>query len=156
MNKRMLIFGATITTVLLIVVATLMPVSQTAFGAPVAVPTPIAATAQQSKGVPQLVTFFDHRALTADTTAPCVDLGNYSVADFEWVIDQGTVVNTTTLTLQFGNTTGALFAGVNLVAANAADATSGGQFNLFNRYTCPLANVTNGNTITITLNAWVK
>lgn len=124
-------------------------------GAPAAIPTPVAASLAGGKAVPQLVTFFDRRAIAADTTSPCVDLGAYEKADFVWVIDQGTV-NTTTLTLKFGNVTSQVYSGLALVSANALDATSGNEFQVFHRYTCVLADVANSNTITISLNAWVR
>jgi hypothetical protein len=122
-------------------------------GAPVAAPTPI--TADASGAAPQVVEFFNNRAITADTTSPCIDLSAYTKADFYYNIDHGTV-NTTTLTLRFGNSSSALVDGINLKASSAADEASLNQFQLFGRDTCVLANVSNTNTITITVNALVR
>lgn len=153
---KKLYIGLTLAALLLVLfVGTLLPGVSPVSGAPMAIPTPVAASMAGGKATPALVTFFDRRAIAADTTSPCVDLGQYEKADFSWTIDQGTV-NTTTLTLKFGNVLPQTFSGVNLVAANAADSTSGNQFQLFNRHTCILADVANGNTITITVNAWVR
>lgn len=126
-----------------------------AIGAPMAGPTPVAAAKSASGATPVVVELFNNRAMTADTTSPCVEVSAYEKADIYYSIDQGTT-NTTTLTLRHGNTPTALVNGINIAAANTADAADMNQFTLYGRYLCVLADVTNSNTITITVNALVK
>jgi hypothetical protein len=152
MNKQTL-FTIVTSLLLLALIAVFVPQPAPVSGAPAAAPTPI--TANASGAVPQVVEFFNARAITADTTSPCIDLSAYTKADFYYNIDHGTT-NTTTLTLRFGNSPTALVDGINLVASNAADGANLDQFQLFGRDTCVLANVANTNTITITVNALVR
>lgn len=126
-----------------------------AVAAPVAAPTPVSVTRPGGDG--SFVTFdlFNTRVITADTTSACVDIGKYNVADVQYMIDQG-VVNTTTLTTKFSVDGGTLVSGVSLVASNAADATDMQQVQLFGRYVCLLADVTNSETVTVTAKAIAK
>lgn len=123
-------------------------------GAPAAAPTPVSVTRPAGEG---FITFtpFNAAVLTADTTASCADIGKYSVADVLYSIDQGTV-NTTTLTTQWSIDGTTLATGINVVATNAADATDMTQVQVFGRYLCLLANVTNSNPITITAQVLAK
>ena len=123
-------------------------------GAPMAGPTPVAAV---SRGMttPQVFTLFNAKALTADTTAPCIDVADYDVVDLYYNIDHGTV-NTTTLTLRFGNTESALVSGLAVASASVADASAIQQFQTFGKYMCVLADVTSSSAITITVNMLAK
>jgi hypothetical protein len=152
MNRKTL-FTIAASLLLLTLIAVFVPMPAPVSGAPAAAPTPI--TADASGAVPQVVEFFNARAITADTTSPCIDLSAYTKADFYYNIDHGTT-NTTTLTLRFGNSSSALVDGINLKASSTSDEASLNQFQLFGRDTCVLANVANGNTITITVNALVR
>lgn len=128
-----------------------MATQPTALGAPLAGPTPVSVTRPSSGEKAAYITFtpFNATALTADTTV-CQDIGNFSVADVLYVIDQGTT-NTTTLTAKWGvGDTTNLATGVNVVATNTADATDMQQIQLFGRYLCLLADVTNANAVTVT------
>lgn len=125
-----------------------------AAAAPAAIPTPVSVTRPSGDGV---ITFnpFSAEAVTADTTSTCFDVGDYSIVDVLYVIDQGTT-NTLTLTSKWsidGTTTAS---GVNLVASNAADATDMTQLQVFGRYFCVLADVANTNPVTVTVQAIAK
>lgn len=136
-------------------VAALAPQSApTALAAPPAIPTPASVTRPASPGY---ITFnpFATSAITADTTSTCFDVGKQSTVDVLYTIDQGTT-NTVTLTSQWSVDGTRLADGVNLVANNTADATDIAQLQVFGRYFCLLANVSNANTITITAQAIAK
>lgn len=124
--------------------------SPTALGAPAAGPTPVSVTRPSQASAPYITfTPFNAVALTADTTATCVDIGRYSVGDVLYSIDQADV-NTVTLTTKWSIDGTTLATGANVVASNAADATDMQQIQLFGRYLCLLADVTNSNTVTVT------
>ena len=132
-------------------IASLQPVS----GAPMAAPTPVAAV-DRGGAPPNVFTWFaGNSSIAADTTSACQDLSGYDTVDLYYEIDQGTV-NTTTLTLKFGNTESDLVSGLAVVTANAADANTMQQFQVFGKYTCIYADVANSNAITITVNALAK
>lgn len=136
-------------------VAALAPQSApTALAAPPAIPTPASVTRPASPGY---ITFnpFSASAIAADTTSSCFDVGRQSTIDVLYVIDQATT-NTVTLTSQWSVNGTTLAGGVDLVANNTADATDIAQLQVFGRYFCLLANVTNANTITITAQAIAK
>lgn len=125
-----------------------------ATAAPAAIPTPASVTRPAKDG---FITFnpFSGSPITADSTSTCFDVGNYSVIDALYVIDQGTT-NTVTLTSKWsvdGTTTAS---GVNLVASNVADATDMTQLQVFGRYFCVLADVGNTNAVTVTVQAIAK
>jgi hypothetical protein len=143
--------------VLLALALTVMGGNGAATAAPVAAPTPVSVTRPGGDG--SFITFdlFSGAALTADTTSACVDIGRYNVADVVYTFDQGAgVPNTTTLTTKFSVDGGTLVSGVNVVASNAADATDMQQVQLFGRYFCLLADVSNSNTVTVTAKAIAK
>lgn len=126
-----------------------------ALAAPAAAPTPVSVTRPGGDG--SFVTFdlFNAAAIAADTTSTCVDVGRYTIADVQYTIDQGTT-NTTTLTTKWSVDGGTLVSGVNVVASNAADATDMQQVQLFGRYFCLFADVSNSNTVTVTAKAIAK
>lgn len=154
MARQLYTFVAVVVSlVLLAVLVSVLPASPVT-GAPASVPTPVAAV-ERNAYAPTLYSFFDAETMTADTTSSCFALANYDIADIYYNIDQGTT-NTTTLTMRFGNSPSALVNGTDIVTSNAADASDMQQLQLFGRYTCILANVSNTNTITITVNALAK
>ena len=147
----------TATVALLLVMALIglnLNMAPAVLGAPAAAPTPVSVTRPAGEGY---VTFtpFNAAVVTADTTASCADVGPYSVADVLYSIDQGTT-NTTTLTAKWSIDGSTLATGVNVVAANAADATDMTQLQVFGKYLCVLADVANSNPITITVQVLAK
>lgn len=87
-----------------------------------AVPTVVAAVdAGTGKGV--VIPFQATTALIADTATTPIEILNFKTVDIEFVIDQhATVVNTTTLTVQYSIGGTVWEDGVVLANANAADA----------------------------------
>lgn len=131
---------------------------QPAAAAPAAAPTPVSVTRPGADG---FITFapFSTQVITADASSPCFDVGAYSVVDVLFNIDQTIVAaaaNTVTLTTKWGIDSTTLASGVNLVASNAADAVDMQQAQVFGRYFCVLADVTNSNAVTITAQAIAK
>lgn len=122
--------------------------------APAAIPTPVSVTRPAGDGY---VTFnpFSTAAIATDTTSTCFDVGGRSVVDVLYVIDQGEV-NTVTLTSKWSIDGVTTVSGVNLVASNAADASDMTQLQVFGRYFCILADVSNTNAVTITAQAMAK
>ena len=134
--------------------AAITPPAMASTSAPLAAPTPVSVTRPSRENSPW-ITFspFNVSVLTADTTSSCQDVGNYSVADVLYIIDQADTVvpNTTTLTTKWGvGDTTNLATGINVVASNSADVTDMQQVQLFGRYFCIFADVTNTKTVTIT------
>lgn len=135
----------------------LMDVSPQVEAAPLFAPTPVSQA--RSVNVPQVATFFAVESITADQRAGCTNSADFEKADIQYVIDQGTV-NTVTLKLQFTNDphgSGATYIdGVNIVANNAADASSMQQFQVFGAWTCIYADVANSNPLSLTVRAVLK
>lgn len=125
-----------------------------ATAAPLAIPTPASVTRPAGDGF-VTVAPWTATAITEDTTSSCYDVAKFSVVDVLYSIDQGTV-NTTTLTARWSIDGSTLVDGVNIVASNAADATDMQQLQTFGRYFCVLANVTNSNAVTLTVQAIAK
>lgn len=117
-------------------------------GAPLGAPTPIAQYPTNPQ--PRLVSFWSAASLTADARSTCFDLSGYNTLDLQYILDQGTT-NTTTVNLQFSNIPGSYVSGVAVVTANAADATDLKEFNLFGGRTCLYADVTNSNSLSVTV-----
>jgi hypothetical protein len=122
---------------------------------PLMAPTPVAVT-QPVRTQPELYTLFPTAVLTQDTRGTCRELGMFSVADIQVVIDMSDT-NTTTGYLQFSNDLAAYINGTNVVSAAAEDTTDMVQTPLFGRYACWYTDVTTDTApITITVSAWVK
>jgi len=62
-------------------------------------------------------------------------------------------INTTTLTLQHGNTTSALVDGIGVASTVATDTTGLNQFSLFGAYLCLKIDATDASTGTVTVSA---
>lgn len=123
-----------------------------ASAAPAAAITPISFSGQGGSNAK--VTFF--RGNVTTDTRTCFDLSNFNKIDLQWVIDQ-TVVNTTTLKLQWSNNhnptanSGNYEDTVTFVNANTADAAGGNQYHLAGQWNCVLADVGNSNPVAITV-----
>lgn len=155
MNKRVAVSIAFAVVFMAALVASLgVTTSPAAQGAPLAIPTPVSVTRPAAD---KWITFtpFNAVALAADSTV-CQEVADFSVADVLYVIDQGTT-NTITLTTKWGvGDQTNLATGINVVASNAADATDMQQVQLFGRYFCLLADVTNTNPVTVTVQVIAK
>jgi len=122
--------------------------------APAAAPTPVAAAKSASGAMPQVVTLLDAVATVDDVTGPCVYVADYEKADIYYSVTiDGSNVNTTTLTLQHGNTTGALVDGLGVASALVASATGLNQFALYGAYLCITVDATDAATGTVTVSA---
>jgi len=153
--KTKLFYGLGVAIVVLaLLVGSLLPGASSVSGAPQAAVTPVSVDATAGLA-PAFVEWANARVFTADAVTPCIDMGRFQRLDLYYKIDQGTV-NTTTLTMHYGNKTTELLAGLALVSANAADATGGNQYQRFMRHVCIDVNVANSNPITITVNAWAQ
>ena len=118
-------------------------------------PTP-ASVSQPVRMLPALFTLFPTAVITQDTRGTCRELGGFSVADIQVVIDMSDT-NTTTGFLQFTNDpTLGYVDGVSIVSAAVADANVMQQTPLFGRYACWYNDVGNTNPLTVTVSAWVK
>ena len=112
--------------------------------APAAAPTPVSVTRPANSA--GYITFnpFTDAKLTADTGSTCFDVANYSVIDALFVVDQR-VTNAITLTTRWGIDSTNLVNGVNIVAARSTDGSDMQQVQVFGRYFCVLAEVSNAN-----------
>lgn len=147
-------FGQLLAVVLLFV-ATIaigtLPGLHQAQAAPPAAPTPVAAP--DSVGAGRYFRFQPATAITADTNTGAVEVLNFETVDIEYTIDHGTV-NTTTLKVQYSIEGDDWTDGATLVSASAADgAAVVARVPVFGRYMRVNQDVTNSNTITITLTA---
>lgn len=125
--------------------------------APMPIPTPVSVNA--SGTTPRYASFFTAEAVTADTTSTCVEVSAFNKADIYYnVTIDGANVNTTTLTLQHGNSDTALTDGVALQAATAVSVTNMQQVQIFGGYLCVKIDTTDTSTgtVTVTANALVK
>jgi hypothetical protein len=138
---------------LLLVVGLLAPMPRSVDAAPSAAITPVSFSGQS--GVGKKITFFDGR-IAADTRV-CVDLSQYSKMDLQYAFDQGTVVNTATLYLQWSNdynpasAAGNFEATATITSTNVADGHGGNQYVLAGQYNCVFADVANTNTLGISV-----
>jgi len=155
MKKLLPLLIATLLLAILVGFLASMP-AENATAAPVAAPTPVAAV-DRGGAEPVLFNLFTNRAIAADTTSTCVEVTRHDVADIYYdVTVDGAAINTTTLTLQFGNSETALVDGINVEATIVTDTTGLVQAQTFGRYMCILANVATTDTVTVTVNALAK
>jgi hypothetical protein len=114
-----------------------------------AVITPVAQTARDGS---RIATFFDVRAITADTRV-CFDLADFQIMDLQYRAD-ATETNTTTISLQQTNidpTAGPFNTAQTVATVVATDADIMSQVGLFGRWNCVFADVANTNPITLTI-----
>lgn len=116
------------------------------------VPTP---AAHNPSGDALYVPFWSAAAKTADAASSSHQLMQYELLDVQWVIDHGTT-NTTTLKIQWSNDATNWSDGPTLVSASAADGDGMVQVTNLGRYTRVYADVTNSETVTITVKAVAK
>lgn len=123
--------------------------SPQALAAPPAAPTPVAAP--DSVGGGHFFRFQPATAIAADTYSPAVEVLGFETLDIEYALDHGTA-NTTTLTVQYSISGDNWTDGAALVSASASDAAAVvARVPVFGRYMRVKQDVTNTNTITITL-----
>jgi hypothetical protein len=116
------------------------------------VPTP---AAHNPSGDALYVPFWSAAAKTADVASSSHQLMRYELLDVQWVIDHGTT-NTTTLKIQYSNDDTNWSDRPTLVSASAADGDGMVQVTNLGRYTRVYADVTNSETVTITVKAVAK
>jgi hypothetical protein len=128
--------------------------------APLPIPTPVSNPSgriSSATGPRYPINFFKDQPVTADLRGAPVSLSEYNILDIQFVIDQViTTPNTVTLKVQYSNDGVNWVSGANLVADNAADATDLIQLNNYGRYTAIYADVTNTETITVSVIAVAK
>lgn len=145
---RKFVFAVTVAAFVLALFVSLFSGSPQVSAAPVAAPTP--QTFNPSRTAANIVTYANAKTVTADTRW-CADLRNYNGMDLQYVIDQDTDVNTTTLKLQFSiDKVNFVDSAQTVVADNAADAAALQRYLLYGRWACIYADVTNSNPIVIT------
>lgn len=120
-----------------------------AYAAPNLAPTPVAGVIAGAPNAQNAV-WMSNLVLTADGNSRAVNLGNYAKADVQVFVDR-TLVNTTTLKLQFSNDNTNWVDGATIGSALTADTSTLAQYAVFGRYTRVNADVTNSNPITITV-----
>lgn len=127
---------------------------QFAGASPAPAPTPISAPG--AAGSPLNVTFINAQAMAASARSNPIELSAYNRLDLQYVIDQGSDVNTATLTMQTSCTGQNWDPGVAIVSNNAADASAVVSLPNFCRYTAISATLTNTNPVTITVKGVAK
>jgi hypothetical protein len=112
-------------------------------------PTPVANLVEN--GPATYFSFQPATAIAADTNTSARDIRGFNSLDVQYVIDHGTV-NTSTLTVQYSIDNSNWTDGAVLVSASAADGNGlVARIPAFGRYMRINQNLTNTNTITITL-----
>lgn len=157
-SKRTIVLTVVVALMVFALALTALSGGGAATAAPMAIPTPVSVTRPAGDGY-ITVAPFSAQVLTEDTTSTCYDVAKFSVVDVLYSIDQTIVAdtaNTTTLTTKWGIDSTTTVAGVNIVASNAADATDMAQVQVFGRYFCVLANVSNSQNVTVTVQAIAK
>lgn len=138
-------------TMIFLALLVLSPLLIPAVGAtPLAAPTSVTSVQQGTASAPANVTFKAQTVMTADAGGPAQSLAAYSLLDVQYVIDE-TLVNTTTLTLQFSNDGANWVNGPALVTGETADGTGLNQYANFGRYSRVYIDVSNTNPITVTV-----
>ena len=158
MNSKRTILGTIVVALMLFALVLTAISGGGAVAAPLAIPTPVSVTRPVGDGYasfnPMTAAVIDE-----DTTSTCYDVAKYSIVDVLYSIDQTILssgANTVTLTSKWSIDGSTLVDGVNIVASNAADATDMAQLQTFGRYFCVLANVSNAQEVTVTVQAIAK
>ena len=122
--------------------------------APAFAPTPVAAGKAASGETPRVVTLLDARSVSDDATGPCMEVSAFEKADIYYSVTiDGSNVNTTTLTLQHGNSPASLVDGLNVAATVSTDTTGLNQFALYGAYLCLKIDTTDASTGTVVVSA---
>lgn len=128
-----------------------------ATAAPPIAPTPV--SAGRSGELPVVATLMDGQVLTDDARGGCLYTAMYEKADVQYVVDQSGT-NTVTLMMQHTNDTpgaaGTQYADGPTVASGATDEVGMQQVNVYGAWSCIYADVTNTDTLTITVKALLK
>lgn len=120
--------------------------------APMPAPTPVSVS--DSGAQPQVVELLASRSTVDDITGPCVAVAEFNKADIYYSVTiDGSNVNTTTLTLQFGNSPTALTDGVSIASSVAVSTTAMQQVQLFGSFLCLKVDATDASTGTVTVYA---
>lgn len=114
-----------------------------------AAPTPVAGAILGSPNAQNAV-WFSQLALTANRNSRSVNLGDYSKADVQVVLDH-TATNATTLKLQFSNDGVNWIDGATIGSALDTDTNTMQQYAIFGRYARVSATVTSTNPVTVTV-----
>jgi len=156
MKNKGVFIAALVALALVAIFSAVLSVTPSA-AAPLPAPTPVSVA--RTGVAPLDVTFFTAESVTADTTSTCIALANYERADIYYnVTIDGSNVNTTALTMQFGNSPSALVDGIALQASTGVSVTNMQQVQLFGRYTCIKIDATDAatGTVIVTANALAK
>jgi hypothetical protein len=121
------------------------------------VPTPVGAQAGSGNTSWLAVDFASASAKAADGASSGFQLPGYDSLDVQFVIDQNdAATNTITINAQWSNDNSNWSDGPAIVSANAADADGMVQVANMGRYTRMYYNLTNTNTVTVTVKAIAK
>lgn len=121
---------------------------QEALAAPPLAPTPVANILESNQA--RSFRMQPTTAISSDTNSTGLELMEFNALDIHTIIDQ-TTTNTTTLKIQYSIDGSNWVTGATLVNNNAADASDITRVPMFGRYARVNQDVTNSNTITITL-----
>ena len=150
--------GFAVALALVLVVAFLMTISVApSEAAPMPAPTPVAV--DRTGAEPSIVDLIDARSTVDDITGPCVAVSSYERADIYYSVTiDGDNVNTTTLTLQHGNSPAVLVDGVAVASTVATTTEAMQQVQLFGAYLCLKVDATDASTgtVVVTANALLK
>jgi hypothetical protein len=153
--RKSVVAGGAIVALLLMVVALLLASpAQPSYAD--TVPTPIGAQAGSGSTDYLNVVFWSSDSLAASAASNALQLPGYDSIDLQYVIDQPTSVNTTTIKVQWSNDNTNWSDGPTIVTSNAADADSMIQIANMGRYTRLYATVTNTQTVTLTAKGVAK
>jgi hypothetical protein len=120
------------------------------------VPTPISVQAGSGSTDFLNVTFWSSDSVATSSASNALQLPGYDTIDLQYVIDQPSPVNTTTIKIQWSNDNSNWSDGPTIVSSNAADADSMVQIANMGRYTRLYATQTGTNTVTITARGVAK
>ena len=153
--KQHKVFNLAIVTIagVMLIALSLLFVGNGAQAAPPAAPTPLANVVNQDSG--RFLIFQTATALTADTNTTGRQIMEFDTLHVGVLIDHGTL-NTTTVTVQWSNDNTNWDDGPAVVSNNAADAYEIVPLPIFGRYVRFKQDLSNSNSITITLNAVAK
>jgi hypothetical protein len=154
-SQSFILRAALLVLALLVIALVTLPMhQQSAQAAPAAIPTPISVV--DSDKVSGVLTFQAATAISATTTTASKAIYPYRSADVGVTIDQGTSVNTATVTIQYSLDDTNWDDGIAVVSSNAADDTAIVQVPLFARYVRFKQTVTNTENVTVTIKAQAR
>lgn len=137
---------------ILLILGVALPVSQ---AAPPAAPTPVANLISTGRDV-TLVTLASLSSVSTTQAVTAKQIGNGTKADVQYVITQGSIANTTTLTLQYSNDNVNWVSGPVLVSSNTSSTTDMTQVAIMGFYQRISATMSGTSTVTVTVIAAVR